>query len=120
MQPLPGFRGDIFGRVMGAMIMLGGLAVICAVLWLAFQMFNDPNLGLGAAKNATASDIGFMFGKLILRIALLFLASFSGSMIANKGVNLYFASLPGAPHRDEPPLKKPRLVEEREQLRSRE
>lgn len=89
-------RGDLFGRALGALILVGGLAVICAVLWLAFQMFEDPNLGLGGAKSATATDVGIGFGKLILRIVLLFLASFSGSLIANKGINLYFASLPGA------------------------
>ncbi len=113
-------RGDIFGRVMGALVMLGGLAVICTVLWLAFKMFNDPNLGLGAMKSTTASDVGIGFGKLILRIALLFLGSISGSMIASKGINLYFASLPSAVHHDEAPVKKPILVEEREQVRSRE
>jgi hypothetical protein len=107
-------QGDLFGRVLGALILLGGLAIICAVLWFAFQMFQDPNMGLGAAKNATAADVGLGFGKLILRIALLFLMSFCGSLIANKGINLYFASLPGAPSHEEAPLRKPRLTEERE------
>ncbi len=111
-------RGDIFGRVMGALVMLGGLAVIFTVLWLAFRMFDDPNLGLGAAKNTTASDVGIGFGKLILRIALLFLGSISGSMIASKGINLYFASIPAAAHHDESPVKKPVLIEEREHVRS--
>jgi len=109
-------KGDIFGRLLGALILLGGLAVICAVLWFAFQMFNDPNLGLGAAKNATAADVGMGFGKLIVRIVLLFLASFSGSLIANKGINLYFASLPGATRHVEPSPAPPRLIEEREKV----
>jgi hypothetical protein len=109
-------RGDLFGRILGALILLGGLATICAVLWFAFQMFQDPNLGLGTSKNATAADVGMGFGKLILRIALLFVMSFCGSLIANKGISLYFASLPGAPAHDEAPLKKPRVTEEREQI----
>jgi hypothetical protein len=110
-------RGDIFGRVLGAFIILGGIAVICAVLWYAFQMFNDPNLGLGAAKNATATDVGMGFGKLIVRIVLLFLASFSGSLIANKGINLYFAALPGAARHPETPHPAPPLmIEEREKV----
>jgi hypothetical protein len=109
-------RGDLFGRALGALVLLGGLAIICVVLWFAFQMFQDPNMGLGAAKNATAADVGVGFGKLILRIALLFLMSFCGSLIANKGINLYFASLPGAAVHEEAPLKKPALVEERPQV----
>ena len=110
-------RGDIFGRALGAFIILGGIAVICAVLWYAFQMFNDPNLGLGTAKNATAADVGMGFGKLVIRIILLALASVSGSLISNKGINLYFASLPGAAH---PPESHhpapPRMIEEREKV----
>lgn len=109
-------RGDLFGRVLGALILLGGLGIICGVLWFAFQMFRDPNMGLGAAKNATAADVGIGFGRLILRIALLFLMSFCGSLIANKGINLYFASLPGAPSHDEAPLRKPKLTEDREHI----
>jgi hypothetical protein len=108
-------RGDIFGRILGALIMLGGIAIICAVLWFAFQMFEDPTMGLGAAKNATAADVGLGFGKLILRIALLFLMSFCGSLIANKGINLYFASLPATQAHEEAPVRKPRLMEDREQ-----
>ena len=112
-------RGDLFGRVMGAVILLGGLLVICMVLWLAFQMFQDPNLGLGTAKNTTAADVGVGFGKLIVRILLLFLLSFSGSLVANKGINLYFASLPGAQQHEAAPIKTPVFVEERENVPAR-
>lgn len=112
-------RGDLFGRALGALILLGGLAIICVVLWLAFQMFQDPTMGLGTAKNATAADVGLGFGKLILRIALLFLMSFCGSLIANKGINLYFASLPGALHHEEAPLKKPIVAEELPEVSAR-
>jgi hypothetical protein len=112
-------RGDLFGRVLGALILLGGLAVISMVLWLGFEMFQDPNLGLGATKSSTAADVGVGFGKLIVRILLLFLLSFSGSLIANKGVNLYFASLPGAVQHDEAPVKTAVVTEERESIRAK-
>jgi hypothetical protein len=88
----PATRGDLFAKIIGFFVMMVGLAVILGVLWLGFGMWKDPNLGLGGAKTAspTATDLGVGFVKLILRIALLFLGSISGSLIANKGIHLYF------------------------------
>jgi hypothetical protein len=85
-------RRDIFAQVMGFLVFLLGLGIILGVLWLAFGIWNDTNLGLGAtSKNGTtAADIGVGFGKLTMRIVLLFLGSVSGSLIANKGIRLYF------------------------------
>ena len=89
--------GHLLGQFLGALVMLAGIAIICGVLWLAFGMFRDPNLGLGPStvKPLTATDIGVRFIGLIMRIALLFLGSISGSLIGNKGIRLFFASLPG-------------------------
>lgn len=93
-----GARGDLFGRVVGGLVFLGGLFVICVVLWLAFQLFRNPNLGTQpgtvASKNMAAADIALGFMMLLGRIALLFVGSISGSLIANKGIRLYFAALP--------------------------
>jgi hypothetical protein len=101
-------HGDLFGRVVGGLVFLGGVFVICVVLWLAFQLFRNPNLGLqasgAAGKNLTASDIALGFMVLLGRIALLFVGSISGSLIANKGINLYFAGLPTAPRQAETPI----------------
>jgi hypothetical protein len=84
-------RRDIFAQVIGFLVFLLGLGIILGVLWLAFGIWNDTNLGLGASKNGTtAADIGVGFGKLTMRIILLFLGSVSGSLIANKGIRLYF------------------------------
>ena len=90
---MPSGRGDLFARVFGFLITLVGLAVILGVLWLGFGMYKDTNLGLGgpsAGPSPNATDLGLGFVKLILRIALLFLGSISGSLIANKGIHLYF------------------------------
>jgi hypothetical protein len=88
----PSGRGDLFAKVIGFLVMMVGLAIILGVLWLGFGMFRDPNLGLGGpgAASPTAADLGAGFVKLILRLALLFLGSISGSLIANKGIHLYF------------------------------
>jgi hypothetical protein len=91
-------RSDLFGRVVGILVFLVGLGVILAVVWLGFGMFRDPNLGMQPAANSpspSAADLGVGFGKLIMRIALLFLGSICGSLIANKGIQLYFSALQG-------------------------
>jgi hypothetical protein len=96
-----GSRPDLFARVTGFLVFLLGIAIIVGVLYLAFEMWRDPNLGIGAAARPlpgvtatglTATDIGIGFGRLILRIGLLFLGSISGSLIANKGIKLYFSA----------------------------
>ena len=91
-------RGDLLARIIGMVVFLVGVGVILEVLLLAFQMFRDPTMGIHApgapGASATAADLGVGFVRLILRIALLLVGSISGSLIANKGSNLYFASLP--------------------------
>ncbi|MGC8669156.1 MAG: hypothetical protein ACP5VE_13665 [Chthonomonadales bacterium] len=87
-------RGDLFARLLGVFVFLLGLAVILCVLWLGFRMYSDPNLGLRSSKPHSppdAVDIGTAFLRLVVRIALLFLGSICGSLIANKGIRLYFA-----------------------------
>ena len=92
----PQVRGDLFAKIVGFFVMMVGLAVILGVLWLAFGMFKDPNMGLGAgAASKTATELGAGIVRLVFRLALLFLGSISGSLIANKGIHLYFT---GAAH----------------------
>ena len=93
------YRGDLFARVIGFLVFAGGVAIILWVLWLAFSLYKDPNLGLNRAPTpggvgTTATDLGTAFIRLVFRIALLALGSVSGSLIANKGIHLYFAGLP--------------------------
>ena len=90
-------RGDLFARFIGILVFLLGLGIILGVLSLAFDMYRDPHLGVAASPTVrNAADIGIDFGRLIFRIALLFLGSISGSLISNKGIRLYFAALPNA------------------------
>jgi hypothetical protein len=92
-------RNDNFARAMGFLVFLLGVGIIMAVLWLAVRMWQSPTLGLAAARvpGASAADIGVGFGVLLVRIALLFLGSISGSLIANKGIRLYFTGTGAAP-----------------------
>lgn len=103
-------RGDLFARILGALVFLAGIGVILGVLWLALEMWRDPNLGLHSLNgkaSPSASDVGIDFGKLLVRILLLFLGSVSGSMIANKGVHMYFSALAPKPPMPAPPPETP-------------
>ncbi len=84
-----------FAQIVGILVFGLGVLIILYVLKLGFEMYNDPAASLRAfqtvgSKNA---DIGMAFAGLVLRIALLFFGSISGSLIANKGINLYFTAL---------------------------
>ena len=85
-------KRDYFAQTMGFFSFALGLGIIVEVLWVALQMFNDRNLGFHSVtpNGPTVAEIGVGFGVLVLKIALLFLGSISGSLIANKGVKLYF------------------------------
>lgn len=91
-------RGDLFARIIGFLVFILGVAIILGVLWLAFALYKDPNLGLGKPGKPSdaklATDLGKDFLSLVYKIALLALGSVSGSLIANKGIHLYFAALP--------------------------
>lgn len=98
-------RGDLFARVVGFLVFLIGVAIILGVVWFAFEMFTDPNLGRIAANpkgEISVAEVASGFGRLIFRIALLFLASICGSLVANKGINLYFSALQATPVKQPP------------------
>ncbi len=102
-------RGDLFGRVVGFLVFLLGMAVILGVLWMAFGMFQSPDVGLKPSAKPGSSELtalGVGLVALIIKIVLLFLGSISGSMLMNRGIGLYFAALqPQAPRQaaHEPP-----------------
>ena len=91
-----GHRGSrLVAQAMGMLVFLLGIGVIIFVLLQAFRLYQNPTAGVagGAVVNPSAVQIGRDFVGLIVRIALLFLGSISGSLIANKGINLYFSAL---------------------------
>ena len=91
-------RGDRFAQVVGFLVFIMGLAIIVGVLWAGFDLWRSPTLGVsgpGTVKSPDVTSIGLGFGRLLVRILLLFLGSICGSLIANKGVRLYFAGTAG-------------------------
>ncbi len=97
-------RGDWIGRLIGMLVFALGVALLVVVFYIAYGLFNTPPsaaLGLkftgDPKRDPSATMIGSQFVWLLLRVAYLFIMSISGSLIANKGINLYFSSMQGAP-----------------------
>ena len=99
-----GIRGDILGRIVGMLVFLIGVALLLWVFYSAYGLYQLPPaaaLGLkftgDPKKDPAAMVIGTQFGWLLIRIIFLFLMSIAGSLVANKGINLYFSAMQGAP-----------------------
>ena len=88
-----GEKGDRLARAVGMLVFLAGLGIIGWVLRLALHLYHDPNLGspvIPAGPNTPSlSNVGIGFGRLVVRILLLFLGSICGWFIAGRGVMLY-------------------------------
>src|SRR2546429_7242199 len=91
--PVPGSAR--LAQAMGFLVFLFGIGIIVFVLIQAFHLYQNPTLAVsgGNVVNPSAVQTGVDLIGLIVRIALLFLGSISGSLIANKGINLYFTAL---------------------------
>lgn len=94
-----GYRGDLTGRVLGAIMFLVGVGLLGVVFYLAFGLFNTSSehaLGLTFTGNPKldppAMKVAVQFGWLILRIAVLFVMAIAGSLLSQKGINFYFSA----------------------------
>lgn len=99
-----GHRGDILGRVLGAFVFLGGVALLGIVFNMAHTLFTaGPEQALGLTftgdpkLDPPALKIATHFGWLVLRIVLMFIMAIAGSLISQKGVNFYFSCVKGVP-----------------------
>jgi hypothetical protein len=97
-------RGDIFARIVGMLVFLIGVGLLLLVFYRAFDLFGaTPAQALGLTftgdpkKDPTVAIIGSQFGWLLFRLGFLFIMAIAGSLISQKGINLYFSALAGAP-----------------------
>ena len=114
MTPIP--HRDTPARIIGMLVFLLGVGLLCLVFWTAYRLYNTPladALGLNFTGNPKSdpplAKVGTQLTWLVFRIAYLVIMSVAGSLISNKGINLYFSALQGTPvplfsrHRSEPP-----------------
>ncbi len=89
---------DIICRVIGLVVFCVGVGLLVTVFTIAYRLFNSsPAQVLGITftgnphKDPGAATIGSQFGWLLFRIGFLLLMSLAGSLVAQKGVNLYLS-----------------------------
>lgn len=91
-------NNDLFSRILGVLVFIGGIALLAYVFKAAHAMFSSDLVGisLSAAKNAqpgaATAALGESAIKLFIRIILLLLMSAVASVISSKGISLYFAA----------------------------
>jgi hypothetical protein len=89
-------RGDWIGRLLGIAVFLLGVGVLWIVFREAHQMFTAP---LPSAEKSLPR-LGHIGIEVLKKLGLLIVMTLAGSLIANKGVQMYFASLGVAPSKN--------------------
>lgn len=98
--------GDvIIAKIIGIAVFALGIGLLLLVFRTAHELFTaTPAAALGLhltgnpKTDPTAMAIGQSFGFLLVKILLLFLMALSGSLIAQKGINLFYSAV-GHPSR---------------------
>lgn len=102
-------RPDIPSRLLALVVFLLGIGLLCAVFSLAWTLFQSPvpNLNLPVKPGAItppAANIGAALTAFVQKLLLLAVMTIAGSVIAGKGIHLYFGTTHGNPphHPEEP------------------
>jgi hypothetical protein len=90
-------HGDLVGKVIAVLVLLGGIGALGVVFYLAVRMFQSPVPGLGlpippGGTPPSAASIGIALATLLSKLLILTIMVLAGSLIANKGVHLYIGS----------------------------
>ena len=96
-------RSDLLGRLIGMLVFCVGVGLLLLVFKVAYDLFTAaPAAALGIhitgdpKRDPGAMLIGQSFGFLIIKILLLFVMSAAASLIAQRGINLYFSCVHGS------------------------
>ena len=84
----------IAGRVLGIGVFLAGIAMLIIAFVLAFQAFHDPDkiIPLGQLDVKPAPNPTKTYLIMFLRLLLLFIMGYLGSLIAARGAHLFFTA----------------------------
>ncbi len=90
-------RHDLLGRILGIIVFLGGIAALALVFTIAHRFFNSPMGEIKAPVQAAstvpaAAQLGSSALTMLIRIGLLIVMTIAGSLIAGRGVQMYFAA----------------------------
>lgn len=91
-------KRDWVGSILGLAIFLGGIAILCVVFSEALALFRTPPKVELKLQPGKPLDVASAFNSVvgvIMKVLLLIVMAWLGSMIANRGVHLYSQSKPG-------------------------
>jgi hypothetical protein len=103
---------DHVGRNVALLVILAGIALLCAVFAAAYQMLTHPVPGLlqalatpaGTPKNVQASPswsaAAGAIVEFVLKLVVLFIMTLSGSLVAARGIHFYSAALTASHSRE--------------------
>jgi hypothetical protein len=83
---------DVFGTLFGLLVFFGGVGLLLITFRAAYNLFSTPPenaLGIEHGKVLDVAKAGDSIVVLILKIVLLVVMAFVGSMVANRGISLY-------------------------------
>ncbi len=88
-------RGDWIGRLLGIAVFLLGVGILWVTFREAHQMFTAPL----PSADKSLPKLGQIGIDILKKLGLLIIMTLAGSLIANKGVQMYFVALGVAPSR---------------------
>jgi hypothetical protein len=96
-MPTVNSRHDLPGRILAFIVFLLGVALLCIVFAVAWSLYRAPVPGLEmpvkpGASAPPAAGIGIALTAFVRQLLLLAVMTLAGSLIASKGVHLYFTA----------------------------
>jgi hypothetical protein len=87
---------DLPSRILGLIIFLFGIGILFFVFFLAYHLYGSPLPGLGlpitGGAAPAAANIGVALAHFVKQVVLLAFMTLAGSIIANRGIHLYYAA----------------------------
>lgn len=85
-------KNDLVGRLLGMLVFIGGVGLLAFVFYIAYSLFSSDLVGAQGGAEPAAAQLGRIVINLLARIGMLVVMTIIGSMIASRGIQLYFAS----------------------------
>ncbi len=90
-------KADLAGRIIGMAVFMGGVGLLAFVFLTAYHWFTTPSAAIATSPNpttsaSTVSQLGKSVVVMLEKIALLVVMTIAASLVASRGVQLYFAS----------------------------
>ena len=87
---------DLAARIIGLVVFALGIAILIASFVIAYKLFTSPTAGItlsppGSGGTPASTNLSRSALVVLIRIGALFIMVMVGSLIASRGVQMYFA-----------------------------